>query len=100
MYVAYTAPHWPMHALPQDIAKYKGRYAQGWDALRAERHQRMIEMRIVKSKWEITPRDSAVLPWEQAEDKLWFQRRMEVYAAMVRQWSIAWTRASDVSFRN
>jgi len=83
MYVAYTAPHWPMHALPQDIAKYKGRYAQGWDALRAERHKRMIEMGIVKSKWEITPRDSAVSPWEQAEDKLWFQRRMEVYAAMV-----------------
>jgi arylsulfatase len=83
MYVAFTAPHWPMHALPQDIAKYKGRYAQGWDALRAERHKRMIEMGIVKSKWEITPRDSAVPPWEQAEDKLWFQRRMEVYAAMV-----------------
>ncbi len=83
MYVAFTAPHWPMHALPQDIAKYKGRYARGWDALRAERHKRMIEMGIVKSKWEITLRDSNVPPWEEAEDKLWFQRRMEVYAAMV-----------------
>ncbi len=83
MYVAYTAPHWPMHALPQDIAKYKGRYARGWDALRAERQKRMIEMGIVKSKWKITPRDSRVPPWEQVEDKLWFQRRMEVYAAMV-----------------
>ncbi len=83
MYVAFTAPHWPMHALPQDIAKYKGRYARGWDALRAERHERMIEMGIVKSKWKITPRDSEVPPWEQAEDKQWFQRRMEVYAAMV-----------------
>ncbi len=83
MYVAFTAPHWPMHALPQDIAKYKGRYAQGWDALRAQRHKRMIEMGIVKSKWEITPRDSRVPPWEEAEDKQWFQCRMEVYAAMV-----------------
>lgn len=83
MYVAYTAPHWPMHAKPQDIAKYKGRYALGWDAMRAERHKRMIEMGIVKSKWRITPRDSAVPSWEQAEDKLWFQRRMEVFAAMV-----------------
>ena len=83
MYVAYTAPHWPMHALPQDIAKYKGRYARGWDALRAQRHKRMIEMGIVKSKWKITPRDSRVPPWEEAEDKQWFQRRMEVYAAMV-----------------
>jgi len=83
MYVPYTAPHWPMHALPQDIAKYKGRYAQGWDALRAERHKRMIEMGIVKSKWKITDRDSGVPPWDEAENKSWFQRRMEVYAAMV-----------------
>ncbi|MHC4171929.1 MAG: sulfatase-like hydrolase/transferase [Planctomycetota bacterium] len=83
MYVAYTAPHWPMHALPRDIAKYKSRYARGWDALRAQRHKRMIEMGIVQSKWKITDRDSAVPPWEQAENKQWYQRRMEVYAAMV-----------------
>ncbi len=83
MYVAYTAPHWPMHALPRDIAKYKGRYARGWDALRAERHKRMIEMGIVQSKWKLTDRDSRVPPWEQAENKQWHQRRMEVYAAMV-----------------
>jgi len=83
MYVAYTAPHWPMHALPQDIARYKGRYAGGWDALRAERHKRMIEMGIVDKKWELTPRDAGVEPWEQTEDKQWHQRRMEVYAAMV-----------------
>jgi arylsulfatase len=83
MYVAYTAPHWPMHALPEDIARYKGRYDEGWDALRAERHKRMIEMGIVDKKWELTPRDADVPPWEQTEDKQWFQRRMEVYAAMV-----------------
>jgi len=83
MYVAYTAPHWPMHALPRDIAKYKGRYARGWDALRAQRHKRMIEMGIVEGKWKLTERDSRVPPWEQAENKQWHQRRMEVYAAMV-----------------
>jgi arylsulfatase A-like enzyme len=83
MYVAYTAPHWPMHALPEDIARYKGRYDKGWDALRAERHKRMIEMGIVDEKWKLTPRDANVPPWEKAEDKQWFRRRMEVYAAMV-----------------
>ena len=83
MYVAFTAPHWPMHALPEDIARYKGRYDAGWDALRAERHKRMIEMGIVEKKWEITPRDSSVPPWEEAQDKAWYQRRMEVYAAMI-----------------
>jgi len=83
MYVAYTASHWPMHAKPQDIAKYKGRYTAGWDAMRAERHKRMIEMGIVQSKWKITPRDEGVPPWSQAQDKKWFERRMEVYAAMI-----------------
>jgi len=83
MYVAFTAPHWPMHALPRDVDKYKGRYDAGWDALRAERHKRMTEMGIVEKKWKITPRDSSVPPWEKAQDKEWYQRRMEVYAAMV-----------------
>ena len=83
MYVAYTATHWPMHALPEDIAKYKGRYDSGWDALRAERHKRMIEMGIVKSEWKLTPRDKAVPLWSEAKDKAWFARRMEVYAAML-----------------
>jgi len=83
LYVAYTAPHWPMHAKPEDIAKYKGRYAKGWDALRAERHARMIQMGIVKKEWPITPRDPRAPAWEDAELKEWQERRMEVYAAMV-----------------
>jgi len=83
MYVAYTSPHWPMHALPEDIARYKGRYDKGWDALRAERHKRMIKIGIVKGKWKITERDSQVPPWEEARNKQWHTRRMEVYAAMV-----------------
>jgi arylsulfatase A-like enzyme len=83
MYVAYTSPHWPMHALPEDIARYMGRYDKGWDALRSERHKRMIKMGIVESKWKITERDSQVPPWEQVKNKQWYARRMEVYAAMV-----------------
>jgi arylsulfatase len=83
LYVAYTAPHWPMHARAKDIARYKGRYDKGWDALRAQRHKSMIEMGIVDSTWPLTPRDSGVPPWDKAEDKNWQVRRMEVYAAMV-----------------
>ena len=37
VYAAYTAPHWPLHALPEDMARYRGRYREGWDALRAGR---------------------------------------------------------------
>ncbi len=83
LYVAFTAPHWPMHALPEDIARYKGRYATGWDALRAERHERMIEMGLVRKEWKITPRDTGVPPWAEAKNEAWHERRMEVYAAMV-----------------
>ena len=83
MYVAYTAPHWPMHARPHNIAKYKGVYDQGWDAVRAGRHKRMIEMGIVKSEWPITPRDPAAPAWEDSQNKEWNIRCMEVYAAMI-----------------
>ncbi|MCF7956948.1 MAG: arylsulfatase [Phycisphaerae bacterium] len=83
MYVPFTCPHWPMHALPGDIAKYKGRYDKGWDALRAERYERMIQMGLVDKNWPLTPRDTHVPSWEDAEMKEWHAGRMEVYAAMV-----------------
>ena len=37
IYVAHTAPHWPLHALPEDIKKYRGVYDKGWDVLRNNR---------------------------------------------------------------
>jgi len=83
LYVAYTAPHWPMHAKPQDMANYKGRYAKGWDALRRERHARQIEMGLVKKEWKLTPRDPRAPAWDEEPMKPWQERRMEVYAAMV-----------------
>lgn len=82
-YIAYTAPHWPLHAFPEDIAKYKGRFDAGWDQLRRERRQRMIDMGILRDDWELTTRDSRVPPWEEAENKEWQARRMEVYAAQI-----------------
>ncbi|HBN74292.1 MAG TPA: arylsulfatase, partial [Planctomycetaceae bacterium] len=47
MYVAYTAAHWPMHALPEDIAKYKGRFDAGYEELRKERLARVIDLGLV-----------------------------------------------------
>ncbi|MHC4345766.1 MAG: arylsulfatase, partial [Planctomycetota bacterium] len=64
LYLAYTAPHWPLHALPEDIAKYKGKYRQGWDELRKERYARMIKMGIIDAKWPLTPRDEGAVPWD------------------------------------
>lgn len=49
LYVAYTAPHWPVHAKPEDIAKYKGKYDMGWDELRKQRYRRMVKMGLIDS---------------------------------------------------
>ena len=68
LYVAYTAPHYPLQALPEDIAKYRGKYLKGWDALREERYARMIDMGIVDAKWPLSPRDDRVPAWEDVED--------------------------------
>ena len=83
MYLAYTAPHWPLQARDEDIKKYSGRYAAGWDHLRAERYQRMVDTGVIDKKWGISPRDAEVPAWDTVPDKEWQQRRMEVYAAQI-----------------
>ena len=83
LYVPFTSPHWPLHAVAGDIAKYKGRYKAGWDALREERHARQLKMGIVDKKWPLSPRDPVVPAWSDAKEKEWEQQRMEVYAAQI-----------------
>ena len=83
IYVAYTAPHWPMHALPEDIAKYKGKYDDGWDAMRKTRYERQLKMGLVDPKWKMSPRDGKAPKWADAKNKEWELRLMETYAAMV-----------------
>jgi len=83
LYVAYTAPHWPLHARPEDIAKYEGKYQKGWDELRKERHKRMIGMGIVDAKWPLTERDPKAPSWDSVQDKKDRDRRMAVYAAQI-----------------
>jgi arylsulfatase A-like enzyme len=82
-YVAYTAPHWPLHAHEQDIKKYKGRFDKGWDQLRAERLERLVKAGILDASWKLTDRDPTQPEWENAEHRDWLLRCMEVYAAQV-----------------
>ncbi|RBL92912.1 arylsulfatase [Chitinophaga flava] len=84
LYVAYNAPHWPLQAPPEDIARYKGRYAIGWDSLRNERIARQKQLGLIRQDATIAP-DPEVPAWESLtydEKKLW-EKKMEVYAAMV-----------------
>jgi arylsulfatase A-like enzyme len=82
LYVAYTAAHWPLHARDRDIAKYAGRYAAGYDAIRQARYAKMLTEGVV------TAAETALCPWpptlgEKEEWLAWDRRNMEVYAAMV-----------------
>ncbi|MBI4902028.1 MAG: arylsulfatase [Acidobacteria bacterium] len=85
LYLAYTAPHWPLHAWPADIAKYRGKYKKGWDVLRQERHERQTSMGLIDRKWPVTARDSKVPAWDSLSEKEkddW-DLRMAVYAAQI-----------------
>jgi arylsulfatase len=81
LYVAYTAAHWPMHAREADIAKYKGRYAVGYEAIRKARYEKMLKEGVVSAAnttdWPLPPNLGEKEFWE------WDERTMEVYAAMV-----------------
>ncbi len=83
LHICYTAPHYPLHAKPEDIAKYQGKYLIGWDELRRRRHQRQIDMGLIDPNWSLPGRDLEVVPWEQVEHKEWQDLRMAVYAAMI-----------------
>jgi len=85
LYMAFTAPHWPLHALPEDIEKYRGKYMMGWDKLREERYNRMLSMGIIDPSVKLSPRDVRVPVWDtlpEATKKMW-DLRMAVYAAMI-----------------
>ena len=83
LYLAYTAPHWPLHALPEDIARYKGKYKIGWDALREQRYKRLVESGIINPNWALSPRDDEVPAWDSVDNKDDWDLRMAVYAAMI-----------------
>ena len=56
-YLAFTAPHFPLHALPVDIEKYKARYQRDWETVRKERYQRQLKMGLHNQKLSAVERD-------------------------------------------
>lgn len=84
-YVAYYAPHRPLHALQKDVAKYRGKFMKGWDKLREEKLQTLFEIGIADSTWQLTDRGEGVRAWDELsvdEQKIW-DARMAVYAAQI-----------------
>jgi arylsulfatase len=95
LYVAYHAPHFPLHARQQDIAKYEGKYTVGWDVIREQRLKKMKELGMVSQKLKLTPRsrywnygetETGTNPaWSSlsADRRTDLAQRMAIYAAMV-----------------
>ena len=91
----YTAPHFPLHALPEDIERYRGKYADGYEPLRQKRYDRLVEIGLldpeVTTLSKVDPKtgdfryDYEVVPWEKLDPEIRAREeaRMEVYAAMV-----------------
>ena len=80
LYTAFTAAHWPMHALPEDIAKYQGKFDGGYSVSRQAHLTNLKQLGLLPSDWTVTPQ---VGDWSKVTDKAWEARCMEVYAAMV-----------------
>lgn len=85
LYMAYTAPHYPLHAWPDDIARYTGVYDQGYQAIQKARHRRQAAMGLIDPRLNPLPEHPSPDPWNEltGEDLAREKRRMEIYAAMV-----------------
>jgi arylsulfatase A-like enzyme len=89
LYVAYTAPHSPLQARPEGIAKYRGRFRAGWQVLGERRRARMIELGLLADAGlpqaaDSTTPDSMVPEWpESAAERDALDLKMAVYAAQV-----------------
>lgn len=83
LYLAYTAPHFPLHAYESDITKYEQLYLQGWDVIREKRFQNMQKIGLLDSRYVLNQRPKDIPDWNSRSDKKDWARKMAVYAAMI-----------------
>ncbi len=85
LYMAYNAPHYPLHVKQADFEKYEGRYDAGWDEIRRHRYAKQRELGILPTGVELSPRPDDVAAWDSLSDeqKKWESERMSAFAGMV-----------------
>lgn len=85
LYLAHNAPHFPLQAPDEDIARFKGKYMRGWEQLREERYNRQREMNLLGQKYELGPMNPKIPKWDSLslEEKERYDLMMAIYAAMV-----------------
>lgn len=83
LYLANTAPHWPLQAKKEDYEQFVGKYMGGWDSVSQARFQKLVKAGVVKKEWGLAERE--VRPWNQLtqKEKEDVDFRMAVYAAQV-----------------
>lgn len=83
--LCYTAPHFPLQAKPEDIAKYRGKFLHGWDEERTRRFARQQQLGLFDAGTKLSPRDPIARAWvdvPESERTEW-DLRMAVHAAMI-----------------
>lgn len=85
LYIAYNAPHYPLHAPKKDVEKYNGAYDVGWDVIRKLRYQNQVKSGLIPEKFKLSPRAPHIPAWSDIKEteKQWEAKRMEVFAAMI-----------------
>ena len=83
LYLAFTAPHWPLQAPEDDVERYAHTFDEGWDALRPRRLERLVAEGILPPGTELSDRDPTQPAWDAVDEPAWEARRMAVYAAQV-----------------
>lgn len=83
LFISHTAPHHPLQAPEEEIAKYRGKYMMGWDQLREQRWRRIQELGLTTSSWRLSERDPDAPAWKDVKNKEEWDLLMAVYAAMV-----------------
>ena len=85
LYIAYTAPHWPLHADRNDYEPYIDKYSIGWDSIRMERFRRQKKLGIIDANWILSNRDPEAPAWDSLSDgeKEEMKLRMAIYAAQI-----------------
>ena len=86
LYVAYTAPHWPMEVPQENIDHYDGVYDVGWDEIRQARYERQLEMGIIDESTELSARPSNVSAWDNYGGNKELQSyTMQKYAGLIER---------------
>lgn len=85
LHLCYNAPHFPLQASAEDIARFRGAYREGWDRLRQARHAKQVASGIVDAAWTPAPRPAAITAWDSlgAAEQERFDHLMAVYAAVM-----------------